>query len=164
MTKITATSCTAYIGLGGNLGDREATLRRAIALLDQTENVEIREVSDFIETEPVGPADQPEYLNAVVEIATSLSPEELLTTLQAIEAELGRDRKREQRWGPRTCDMDILLMGECVMKTTSLTIPHPRLSERGFVLRPLAQIAPQAVHPIADKTIAELLAALEAGQ
>ena len=134
-------------------------------MLEKEDRVEVLCVSKFIETPPVGgPPGQPPYLNAAAEIETDLSPEDLLATLQRIEAALGRDREGEQRWGPRTCDLDILLMGDCVMETDSLTLPHPRLAERTFALRPLAEISPNAVHPVLGKTIAELLGELEGGR
>jgi len=123
--------------------------------------IEVCRVSTMIETDPVGPGGQGRYLNAAVEIETSLEPRRLLRALQGIEAELGRDRRREQRGGSRTCDLDILLMGEVVLDTPELTIPHPRLAERWFALQPLAQIAPQARHPVLKKTAGELLAELE---
>ena len=119
-------------------------------------------VSGFHRTAPVGgPAGQQEYLNAAAEIRTDLSPQQLLEALQAIEAELGRDRSKEQRWGPRRCDMDILLIEDLVLQTERLTVPHPRLAERLFMLKPLAEIASQAVCPPGRKTVGELLADLE---
>ena len=108
---------TAYIALGSNLGDREATLREALRLLGERDDISVVRASSFIETPPHGgPAGQGPYINAVAEIETSLAPRELLTALQQIETALGRDRAAEQRWGPRTCDMDILLMGETVLE------------------------------------------------
>ena len=156
------TKRTALIGLGGNLGDRRANLRKALALLNRAPGVRVLSVSRFIETAPVGgPAGQGRYLNAAARAETTLSPADLLAALHRIEAALGRDRKREVRWGPRTCDLDILLMGSMIVKTKDLTIPHPRMHERLFVLRPLAKIAPRAVHPILHKTVARLLVELE---
>ena len=152
----------AHIGLGSNVGDRAATLMSAVKLLDEQDGIVVRRISQFIRSEPVGgPADQGEYLNAAAELETTLSPHELLAALQAVERRLGRQREGEQRWGPRTCDLDILLMGDVVLETEELTIPHPRMHERDFVLRPLAAIAPEAAHPARGKTVAELLAALE---
>ncbi|MCK4600873.1 MAG: 2-amino-4-hydroxy-6-hydroxymethyldihydropteridine diphosphokinase [Phycisphaerae bacterium] len=155
----------AHIALGSNLGDRGETFMAALKLLDAAAGIEVRYVSQFITTEPVGgPPDQPKYLNAAVEIETGLTPQGLLAALQEIERSLGRDRKNEQRWGPRRCDLDILLTGETVIETAELTIPHPRMHERLFVLRPLAQIAGEAVHPVLGKTVSELLAELEADE
>lgn len=152
---------TAYIALGSNLGDREATLRRALEMLDARDDISVIRVSSFIETAPSGgPADQPPYINAAAELETSLSPHDLLAALQAAESALGRDRSREQRWGPRTCDLDLLLMGDVVLDAPDLTIPHPRMANRAFVLAPLAEIAADAIHPAHGETIASLLANL----
>ncbi len=151
----------AYIALGSNLGDRRGMLRRALGMLGRREGVAVRRVSGFVETEPLGPPGQGKYLNAAAEVETTLSPEELLGVLQQIEAVLGRSRAAEERYGPRMCDLDILLMGQTVMQTETLTIPHPRMHERLFVLRPLAEIAPSAVHPRLGLTVAEMLADAE---
>ncbi len=153
---------TAYIALGSNVGDRGATLLRGVKMIDDTDGVAVRRLSHFIETAPVGgPPGQPRYYNAAVEVATRLAPVELLKALQAFEARLGRARRVEPRWGPRTCDLDILLMNDVVMDTKELTIPHPRMQERPFVLRPLAEIAPRVIHPVLKRTIVELLAEAE---
>lgn len=152
---------TVYIGLGGNLGDRAGTLRSAVAMIDDLDAAAVRAVSDCIETAPVGgPPGQPPFLNAVAKITTSLEPEALMASLHDIERALGRDRGAEERFGPRTCDLDILLFGDRRVDTPALTIPHPRMRERGFVLRPLAAIAPGAVDPVTGRTAADLLAAL----
>jgi len=156
----------AYIGMGSNIGDRGDTLMRAVKLLSEVEGVMVRRLSQFVRTEPLGgPADQPVYFNSAVEVAVELSPRELLAALQDIEHQLGRDRSREQRWGPRACDLDILLMGEMVIdEEPDLVIPHPRMHERAFVLEPLSTIAPEAVHPVLGKTISEMLDDVRSGR
>lgn len=130
----------AYLGLGTNLGDREANLSRALELLAATPGVRVRRASAIYETEPVGPREQPRFLNQVVEVETELAPRALLARLLRIEAALGRARR--ERWGPRTMDMDILLYDDLVLETPGLTLPHPRLTERAFALVPLAELAP----------------------
>ena len=153
---------TAYIGLGANVGETADTLRKALEMLTQREGITVWRISQFIKTEPVGgPNDQPPYLNAAAELHTTLSPRELLTVLHEVEAVLGRDRSQELRWGPRTCDLDILLYGNQDITEPDLRIPHPRMHERRFVLEPLAQIAPGAIHPTREKTIAQLLDEVE---
>ncbi len=152
-------SVLAYIGMGSNLGQRGDALMQAVIRLSEVEGIAVRRLSQFIQTEPVGgPDDQPVYFNAAVEVAVELSPRQLLDVLQEVERHLGRDRSREERWGPRTCDLDILLMGELVIDDApDLTIPHPRMHERAFVLEPLSAIAPGAVHPVLGKTVSEML-------
>jgi 2-amino-4-hydroxy-6-hydroxymethyldihydropteridine diphosphokinase len=152
----------AYIALGSNLGERAETLATALAMLDEHQGVSVLRLSKMIQTAPVGgPDGQKDYLNAAAEIETSLSPAKLLAVLQDIERKLGRDHKFEQRWGERTCDLDILLIGDLVMDTPELTIPHPRMHQRRFVLLPLNEIAGDVVHPVFNKTISTLLADLE---
>ncbi len=132
----------AYIGLGANLGEREATLRRALERLASTPGVAVVGVSSFRETDPFGNVDQPRFVNAAAEIETSLGPRELLDRLLEVERSLGRDRSREERWGPRTVDLDLLLYGEETVGEAGLEIPHPRLAERAFVLEPLLELDP----------------------
>jgi 2-amino-4-hydroxy-6-hydroxymethyldihydropteridine diphosphokinase len=148
---------TAYIGLGSNMGDRTGACRRALELLNRAGR--ITAVSSLYCTEPVGYREQEEFINAVAEVETGLSPHDLLTVCQAIENELGRVRL--VRWGPRAVDLDILLYGNTVIKMPDLLIPHPQLSLRGFVLIPLCEIAPHVVHPVLKKTIAHLLHVLK---
>jgi 2-amino-4-hydroxy-6-hydroxymethyldihydropteridine diphosphokinase len=151
-----------YIALGSNVGQRGQTLRAALDELRRTPGVTLRRVSTLIETPPVGgPEGQGNYLNGVAEIETTLEPHDLLATLQAIEARLGRDRDNERHWGPRTCDLDLLLLDEAVLDTPDLTLPHPRMHQRRFVLQPLVEIAPRARHPLLEATAEELLADLD---
>jgi 2-amino-4-hydroxy-6-hydroxymethyldihydropteridine diphosphokinase len=144
---------TAYIGLGSNIGDKAAACRKAVDLLGRAGRVS--RVSSFYTTEPVGYPDQEHFINAVVELETSLSPLALLAACHVIEDELGR--RRLFRWAPRTIDLDILLYGDQVVATDELTIPHPLMADRAFVLVPLNEIAPGTVHPVLQKTVAALL-------
>ena len=128
---------SAYVALGTNLGDRLEQLRAAVRLLAETDGVDVVRSSRVLETEPVGPA-QPAYLNAVIEVRTTLAPRELLEAAQAVENSLGRERA--ERWGPRTIDVDILTFDDRTVEEPDLEIPHPRMHERGFVLVPLAEL------------------------
>jgi 2-amino-4-hydroxy-6-hydroxymethyldihydropteridine diphosphokinase len=153
---------TAYIGMGGNLaswaGPPEATLAAAVARLQLLGRVTRR--SSLYSTEPVGFAGQPRFVNAVVELETELAPRELLEALLRIEHEFGRDRASSFLNGPRTLDLDILLMDDVLISEPDLDIPHPRLAERAFVLVPLYEIAPLFIVPSHQKTVARLLHAL----
>jgi 3-oxoacyl-[acyl-carrier protein] reductase len=147
---------TAYIALGSNLGDRRRLLDEALRLLAEHPRVRITAVSSYHETEPVGgPPGQGPYLNAAAELQTDLAPPELLRLLLEVEGQLGRVRK--ERFGPRTIDLDLLLYGDTTGDDETLTLPHPRMHERLFVLRPLAEIAPRVRHPRLGLTVREML-------
>ncbi|HEX3003893.1 MAG TPA: 2-amino-4-hydroxy-6-hydroxymethyldihydropteridine diphosphokinase [Angustibacter sp.] len=144
-----APTTIAVIALGANLGDREATLRGALEALEATDGVTVDAVSPVAATQPVGGADQPDYLNAVALVRTRLAPDELLAVLHGVEAEFGRVRL--ERWGPRTLDLDLITYGvvqtstEVVSDDPHLTLPHPRAHERAFVLVPWSQVQPDAL-------------------
>lgn len=144
----------ALIGLGSNLGDSAAILADAAQALADTPGVRVKAVSSLYYTAPVGGVQQPDYCNQAALLTTSLGPEELLGVLLAIEAEFGRTRT--VRWGPRTLDLDLLLYGQEVLATPTLTVPHPRLHERGFVLAPLVELSPEWTHPTKGCTIKQL--------
>ena len=131
---------TAFVGLGANLGAREETLRLAVELLGAADDVDVLAVSKLRETEPVGVVDQPAFLNGAVAIETARAPRDLLDLLLEIERSLGR--VREERWGPRTIDLDLLVYGAEVVDEPGLRVPHPRLHERRFALEPLAELQP----------------------
>lgn len=135
-------SIRAYVALGANLGDIEDTLAEAVWALDGLPQTSVREQSPWFRSPPWGRTDQPEFTNGVVELQTRLVAEELMQRLLEIEQRFGRERRAGERWGPRTLDLDLLVYGDLVIDGPALTVPHPRLHERAFVLLPLARIAP----------------------
>jgi 2-amino-4-hydroxy-6-hydroxymethyldihydropteridine diphosphokinase len=151
---------TVYLSLGSNLGDRAANLREAIQKLADLGTVVA--ASSFYETEPVELTAQPWFLNCAVKLDTEKMPRQLISAILSLEQSMGRQRK--QKKGPRIIDIDILLFGSAVIEIPSLTIPHPKLHERRFVLEPLAEIAPDARHPVFKRSMRELRDALPAGQ
>lgn len=140
-------SVTAYIGLGSNLGDPAANLHSAVDQIAALDTVELRAVSRFYASKPMGPQDQPDYVNAVICVRTSLDAHALLQALFAVERAHGRVRDVSLRWGPRTLDLDLLLYGAEVIETADLHVPHPGIYERSFVLLPLADITPNFLFP-----------------
>ena len=165
---------TAYIGLGGNLGDRKETIETAVKMLAENEHIESVSVSELIETAPLGQAEhppsggliklpirQPDYLNAVAELRTTFSPETLHRTLIEIENRLGR--QREEKWAPRTIDLDLLLFDERIIETAGLIVPHPQMHLRSFVLSGLYRLNPKLLHPVMKVTVGELAGRLNGG-
>jgi len=151
---------TAYLSLGSNIGDREYFLREAISRLGTLGRVV--SVSSLYETEPVEVTDQAWFLNCAVELETDRTPEELMGELLEIERQMGRERNKKK--APRTIDVDIVLFGDAVVDSPQLTLPHPAMHRRRFVLEPLAEIAPEARHPMLNKTVRDLLEGLPADQ
>jgi len=149
-----------YVSLGSNVGDREAQLREALSRLSVAGRVAA--VSSFYETEPVEFTEQPWFLNCAVALETGQTPQELMASILLVEEAMGR--RRTQKKGPRTIDIDILLFGDMIVDSAEVTIPHPAMQDRRFVLEPLAEIAPEVCHPVLRKTIAALRDALPAGQ
>jgi 2-amino-4-hydroxy-6-hydroxymethyldihydropteridine diphosphokinase len=147
MTELT----TVYLGLGSNLGNRQENLDQALKLLSQ--RMQMGKISSIYDTEPLGNTNQPRFLNLVCEVRTRLTPEGLLTMVKGLERMMGRHSRTGE---PRVIDVDILLYGDSVIQTKDLEIPHPKMAERQFVLVPLAEIAPDAVHPVTKKTIKEM--------
>lgn len=152
-----APAVKAVVSLGGNLGDRRAALQRAVDALDTHPRIAVIAVSEVYETDPWGPVAQPDFYNAIALVDTDLTPAELLAVAQAVEAAAGRTR--EVRWGPRTLDVDLIDVDHQVLDTPTLTLPHPRAAERGFVLRPWLDVDPDA--RLGDRRVAELLAATD---
>ncbi len=148
----------AYVGLGANLGERDGTLRRAVELLGQADGVAVLAVSELRETEPVGVVDQPPFLNGAVAVETTRTPRELLDLLLEIERSLGR--VREERWGPRAVDLDVLLYGAQEVDEPGLRVPHAHLHERRFALEPLAELDPDLEIPGRGR-VSDVLAALD---
>ncbi len=149
-------SSTAFIGLGANLGNCRRNLQDAVDLLRSPE-IRVCALSSCYRTPPLGPVAQPEFLNAVCRLATSLSPQQLMNRCLRIEERLGRQRR--ERWGPRTIDLDLLYFDQLVIDTPDLVIPHPRLHERRFVLVPLAELSPEWWDPLRRLQVSQLLAA-----
>ena len=149
----------AYIGFGSNIGDRLKHLQNAIHALSKMEGIVLEQISSIYKTAPVGYEEQGEFLNGAAAIQTTLPPLLLLHTLKDIETAVGRQRRL--RWGPREIDLDILIYGDLCVQTEELVIPHPEMHLRGFVLVPLAEIAPDLVHPVFQESIQTLLNRLE---
>lgn len=153
---------TCYIGLGSNIGQRGLNISEALRLIDEDDRVEVAKVSTVIESPPAGgPEGQPNYYNAAAEVRTSLSASGLLELCQKVEDDLGRER--DVRWGPRTIDLDILLWEGEVITTDSLQVPHPLMHERLFVMQPLAEIAPDAIHPLLGMSARSILDSIIGG-
>lgn len=150
----------AYIAVGSNLGDREDTIASAVRSIERLEDTTVVRTSTIIQTDPVGPGGQGAYLNGVLQIRTALTPRALLDELMGIERAHGRDRDREQRWGARTLDLDLLIYDDRIIDEPGLSVPHPRMHERSFVLIPLCEIAPDLEIPGRKETPRALLGAL----
>jgi 2-amino-4-hydroxy-6-hydroxymethyldihydropteridine diphosphokinase len=152
----------AYVGLGSNLGERETMIRLALEQLATLPETDLGRVSSLYDTTPVGDLEQPNFLNAVAGVETDLTARQLLWNLLLIERRLGRVRSPQARYGPRTIDLDLLLYGDQVIDEPELTVPHPELARRAFVLVPLVELEPTLVHPVLGDTMVALLARLKA--
>lgn len=150
----------AYLSIGSNMGEKEKNLNEAINKLREDNKIKILEVSSFIKTEPWGVLDQEEFINAAIIIKTLLSPEELMKKL--LDTELEMKRERVKKWGPRIIDLDIIFYEDLITEGTFITLPHPRMEEREFVLEPLNEIAPYKIHPILKKRVFKILEELKA--
>lgn len=144
-----------YIGLGSNVGDRAAQIQQCLDILENNDLIDVREISSFLDNPAVANTPQPDFLNAAAEIHTILSPQELLDFFEEVEAGLGRTHKGE--YEPRTMDIDILFFNDEIICTERLTIPHPLIQERRFVLEPLSEIAPDYIHPLIQENVQTLL-------
>jgi 2-amino-4-hydroxy-6-hydroxymethyldihydropteridine diphosphokinase len=152
---------TAYLSAGSNIGDRIGYLQQANNLLKYTDGITVVDSSSIYETEPVGYREQEWFANAVLRIETGLNPQELLAECMRIEIQLGRERNPENRWGPRTLDLDILFYEDEIVSEESLRIPHPRMHERAYALVPMLELDPDFIHPIIKKTVLEIHNGLE---
>jgi 2-amino-4-hydroxy-6-hydroxymethyldihydropteridine diphosphokinase len=151
----------AYIGLGSNLGEREAHLKAALSAIATLPETRLGRVSSLYDTAPVGDLEQPNFLNAVAQVETGLTARQLMWNLLLVERRLGRVRHPARRFGPRVIDLDLLVYGDQVLESDELVVPHPEMHRRGFVLAPLTEIEPGLVHPLLGRTMLELFEALE---
>ena len=158
----TVSTYVAYIGFGSNIGDRLKHIQNAIHALSKTEGITLLKISSVYKTDPIGYEAQGEFLNGVIAIQTTLSPLSLLHTLKDIETVVGRQHRI--RWGPREIDLDLLIYGDLCLQTEQLVVPHPEMHLRRFVLVPLAEIAPDLVHPVFQETVQTLCNHLEDDQ
>lgn len=157
--KITRAWNTAYLSIGSNMGDKEQNLRRAISMLEEDKETRVEQAASFLVTDPVGEVEQDDFLNSALEIMTLRSPQELLSLIGKIETALKRERLIH--WGPRTIDLDIILYNEEIVSSKELTIPHKEMAKRMFVLEPMCEIAPYAMHPVLHKSMLTLKEELE---